>query len=397
MLEAHGLGEGAGRDEAVGELRAPAPIMTALSDFTMPERATTTADATDYAACSGDEEGESSGEESGEEFAASLHHTMNDPSQAAALALAPLRPPPPPKPPEGPEEFRVRLTLTVSRSTAGVAPGLDIADCGRCIFCLDKPRFGGRGTKRQKCVVKQAEAQPTAVVPVKAFAAMRVVSKAEMEEIEYYATMAPPPALTAAIEKGPLPVVWAFRRKRRARTLPPAYVLLYHCEERVPLDRSHLAQSQQRFHRNNRHPPLPSAYGGAPRKPRPPKRSPAKHYDILNQQLQANLHANMGHQHGQRMMNGHTIQPHFVADPTHAAHALPDRSVHMPMGQNFRAQQISGSQSRAPGYQDEMQLGSFVDYAVEDDGGQQRVEEVHQCCHRTPQMFLFPSRRCSSV
>jgi hypothetical protein len=31
-----------------------------------------------------------------------------------------------------------------------------------------------------------------------------------------------------------------------------AYVLLYHCEHQdaVPLDRSHLAQSQQRFHQN---------------------------------------------------------------------------------------------------------------------------------------------------
>eukprot|EP00966_Prymnesium_polylepis_P250940 5802549-Prymnesium_polylepis.1 len=109
------------------------------------------------------------------------------------------------------------------------------------------------------------------MVPVRAFAAMRVVSKEEMDEIEYYANMEQPPALVEAVQKGPLPVVWAFRRKRRARTLPPAYVLLYHCEERVPLDRSHLAQSQQRFHRNNRQAGS-APIEGLPRKPKVTRR-----------------------------------------------------------------------------------------------------------------------------
>ena len=31
-------------------------------------------------------------------------------------------------------------------------------DCGECVFCLDKPKFGGPNTKRQKCVHKQNEA-----------------------------------------------------------------------------------------------------------------------------------------------------------------------------------------------------------------------------------------------
>ena len=36
------------------------------------------------------------------------------------------------------------------------------------------------------------------------------------------------------------------KRKRRARTLPPAYVLMYYCEGRVPLDRSHPAWGEER-------------------------------------------------------------------------------------------------------------------------------------------------------
>ena len=31
-------------------------------------------------------------------------------------------------------------------------------DCGTCLNCLDKPKFGGPGTKRQKCELKQQEA-----------------------------------------------------------------------------------------------------------------------------------------------------------------------------------------------------------------------------------------------
>jgi len=38
------------------------------------------------------------------------------------------------------------------------APGFAMDDCGECVFCLDKPKFGGPNTKRQKCVLKQNEA-----------------------------------------------------------------------------------------------------------------------------------------------------------------------------------------------------------------------------------------------
>ena len=38
--------------------------------------------------------------------------------------------------------------------------GLEIADCGTCQYCLDKPRFGGRGTKRQKCARETTSRRP---------------------------------------------------------------------------------------------------------------------------------------------------------------------------------------------------------------------------------------------
>eukprot|EP00966_Prymnesium_polylepis_P207170 4798413-Prymnesium_polylepis.2 len=46
--------------------------------------------------------------------------------------------------------------------------------------------------------------------------------------------------MIARLAQAPIPLVWGFRRARRARPLPPAYVLMYHCERKVPLDRSYL-------------------------------------------------------------------------------------------------------------------------------------------------------------
>ena len=50
---------------------------------------------------------------------------------------------------------RVRLLLTVSRTgvRTGSRPSANI-DCDECVYCLDKPRLGGPGIKRQKCVLK---------------------------------------------------------------------------------------------------------------------------------------------------------------------------------------------------------------------------------------------------
>ena len=59
---------------------------------------------------------------------------------------------------------RVKLVLTVSRAgvRAGSRPSANTSvDCDECVYCRDKPRLGGPGTKRQKCVLKRS---PTAHV-----------------------------------------------------------------------------------------------------------------------------------------------------------------------------------------------------------------------------------------
>ena len=64
-----------------------------------------------------------------------------------------------------------------------------------------------------------------------------------LDKLKQCEAQKPPPQLVEAAAAGPLPLVWAFRRARRARPLPPAYVLMYHCERHVQLDHSYLATS----------------------------------------------------------------------------------------------------------------------------------------------------------
>ena len=171
---------------------------------------------------------------------------------------------PPQAPTSGPlavitdaEGVRVRLTLSVNSSGSRFAPGLEIEDCGQCTFCLDKPRYGGPGTKRQKCELKQNEANFNAAsaggyAGARVWTSLHMVRQSEYEKIMSIERMPLPEVLEQAIADRPLPVVWAYRRKRRARTLPPAFVLMYYCEGRVPLDRSELAVSRQRYFKNSR-------------------------------------------------------------------------------------------------------------------------------------------------
>ena len=46
-----------------------------------------------------------------------------------------------------PGDFVVKLALTVCTGGHPAAPGLNVADCGVCVFCLDKPKFGGPGAR----------------------------------------------------------------------------------------------------------------------------------------------------------------------------------------------------------------------------------------------------------
>ena len=66
----------------------------------------------------------------------------------------------------------------------GQRVGLEIKDCGECTFCLDKPRFGGKGTKRQKCINKKIPSQG----PVQTWAALSITSKCQQALIEQYAS-----------------------------------------------------------------------------------------------------------------------------------------------------------------------------------------------------------------
>ncbi len=129
-------------------------------------------------------------------------------------------------------------------------PGLEIEDCGMCIFCRDKPKFGGPGTKRQKCELKELAPAPDAETAAPyVFATMHMISNTDHTHMLKLAAMPAPPALKEAMAKGPLPLVWAFRRKRRARALDPAYVLKYHCEQCTDMefDRTQLEESHRRY------------------------------------------------------------------------------------------------------------------------------------------------------
>ncbi|KAL1508186.1 hypothetical protein AB1Y20_004306 [Prymnesium parvum] len=147
--------------------------------------------------------------------------------------------PPPRHGSEARAAIRVRLTLTVSPASLAAPPGVHVADCGECRFCLDKPRFGGPGTKRQKCAKKRVSLDGGTRI----WASVRPMSLERLEHMEMYAHCPLPSALVSATRAGPLPLVWAFQRPRRARPLPPAFVLMYHCESRVPLDTSFLNAS----------------------------------------------------------------------------------------------------------------------------------------------------------
>lgn len=147
----------------------------------------------------------------------------------------------------------VRLMLSVGAAGSQLPPGLEIDDCGQCPFCLDKPKYGGAGTKRQKCELKQQEA---AIAfdnsDPHIWCSIHLISDQEMNAMREIQKLPLPEPITTALKEGPLPLVWAFKRKRRARTLPPAYVLMYYCEGRVELDRSELAISRQRFFKSSR-------------------------------------------------------------------------------------------------------------------------------------------------
>ena len=52
------------------------------------------------------------------------------------------------------------LPVGRKRSRCGKCDGcLQDDDCGECLFCKDKPKFGGKGKKKKCCIRKKCEFQ----------------------------------------------------------------------------------------------------------------------------------------------------------------------------------------------------------------------------------------------
>lgn len=71
-------------------------------------------------------------------------------SAAATPAVHPLPTPPPPTP--GTPRAPTSSTYAARSVRCGACTGCVAPDCEACIHCLDKPRHGGPGVKKQACV-----------------------------------------------------------------------------------------------------------------------------------------------------------------------------------------------------------------------------------------------------
>jgi CXXC zinc finger domain. len=159
-----------------------------------------------------------------------------------------------------PGDFRVKLALTVCKEGATVGSQMD--DCGECHFCLDKRKFGGPGTKRQKCVLKRTVV-PSG--PTRVWSSMRVVSKQHLAQLELYSSQPPPAELVAAMEEAHagVPLVWGFpSRAPRAAAASRLTCSCTHCDNDImgrPELPAVLASYAQQTSGNPRMPPSPLA------------------------------------------------------------------------------------------------------------------------------------------
>ena len=56
-------------------------------------------------------------------------------------------------------------TLAARNVPCGKCDGCTLKDCGKCNNCLDKPKFGGHGKRRQRCICKRACSKPRVALP----------------------------------------------------------------------------------------------------------------------------------------------------------------------------------------------------------------------------------------
>ena len=47
------------------------------------------------------------------------------------------------------------IILVERRRRCGTCVGCNASDCGKCQFCLDKQKFGGKGLKKQCCISRR--------------------------------------------------------------------------------------------------------------------------------------------------------------------------------------------------------------------------------------------------
>ena len=54
----------------------------------------------------------------------------------------------------------VHVLLGKKRKRCGTCPGCVAEDCQKCPMCLDKPKYGGKGKKKQCCVKRRCSGKP---------------------------------------------------------------------------------------------------------------------------------------------------------------------------------------------------------------------------------------------
>ncbi|XP_040278265.1 histone-lysine N-methyltransferase 2B isoform X1 [Bufo bufo] len=82
------------------------------------------------------------------------HSSASEPETVTVVKQRPVRQPPPPPPRRPRPTSRARLRMTRCGKCKGC---LVTEDCGTCVNCLDKTKFGGPNTKKQCCVNKRCD------------------------------------------------------------------------------------------------------------------------------------------------------------------------------------------------------------------------------------------------
>ncbi|XP_056410805.1 histone-lysine N-methyltransferase 2B isoform X2 [Hyla sarda] len=80
--------------------------------------------------------------------------SASEPETTIIVKQRPVRQPPPPPPRRPRPMSRAKLRMTRCGECKGCAV---VDDCGTCINCLDKTKFGGPNTKKQCCVYKRCD------------------------------------------------------------------------------------------------------------------------------------------------------------------------------------------------------------------------------------------------